>query len=172
MLLTKESGYVSAHRSLSAATRLTVQVEFVVTQTITSKLGREQSLKLEADTPPHEHHHRPQCFGPGSDIAFEDGRLLLAMPSESHLLVFNKFPVFRPQFLLLTVDSYRRQNEFLDTEDLTTAYEMLQSLKVADRDHYAFYNCCREAGSSRDHKHIQIIPRTLAMFPRSTSVQL
>lgn len=108
---------------------------------------------------------RPRCFGPGSDIAFEDVRLLLGAIRGTHLLVLNKFPTFRPQFLLLTMNSYRRQSEALDVPDLLAALHALKVLNQTGSQHFAFYNCGKAAGSSRDHKHIQILPKAHDLFP-------
>ncbi|OQE03263.1 hypothetical protein PENSOL_c001G02612 [Penicillium solitum] len=79
---------------------------------------------------------QPMSFGPGSDIANDHPDICITTVNETHYLVINKFPVFRPMLLLLTVDSYRRQHERLVLEDLEAAW----------------------AGSSREHKHLQVIP--------------
>jgi ATP adenylyltransferase len=57
--------------------------------------------------------------------------------------------------LLLTVDSYRRQHEPLVLEDIEAAWSTICELK---EEHYVFYNCTVLAGSSREHKHLQVIP--------------
>lgn len=67
----------------------------------------------------------------------------------------NKFPVFRPMLLLLTVDSYRRQHEPLSLEDLDAGWSVITSLRA---EHYVFYNCTFIGGASRKHKHVQIVP--------------
>lgn len=99
-------------------------------------------------------------FGPGSDIDKGDEGLIIATILDTHLLVINKFCVFRPQYLLLTVNSYRRQYEPLDKEDLDAAWRFLDS---AETPHFLIYNCMKEAGCSRDHKHMQIFSRTACM---------
>lgn len=104
----------------------------------------------------------PECFGPGSDIANTDPELLVTAVCKTHLLVVNKFPVFRPQLLLLTTDSYRRQHEPLTLEDFAAVCSVLNALGSA---HYAIYNCCPTAGASRQHKHLQILPRPSGLFP-------
>ncbi|KAJ5507663.1 hypothetical protein N7527_009806 [Penicillium freii] len=81
---------------------------------------------------------QPMSFGPGSDIANDHPDICITTVNETHYLVINKFPVFRPMLLLLTVDSYRRQPEPLVLEDLEAAWIL--------------------AGSSREHKHLQVIP--------------
>lgn len=57
--------------------------------------------------------------------------------------------------LLLTMDSYRRQHELLDHEDMEAAWNLLCGL---DKEHFAFFNCTTTAGSSRSHKHLHVIP--------------
>ncbi|KAK0638285.1 hypothetical protein DIS24_g9969 [Lasiodiplodia hormozganensis] len=105
-----------------------------------------------------------RTFGPGSDIEFADDRLLLATINETHHLVINKFSVFRPQFMLLTADSYRRQDEPLCLEDFQAVLDVSARLEAS---HYAIYNCMEPAGSSREHKHLQIFRRPVdfAFFP-------
>lgn len=99
---------------------------------------------------------RPVCFGPGSDIANAHPDLLIATVNNTHLLVINKYCVFRPQLLLLTVDSFRRQHEPLCLDDLEAAWTALEAM---DSPHFAMFNCTPTAGASRAHKHMHIIPR-------------
>ena len=106
-----------------------------------------------------------RMFGPGSDIMFEDDRMLIEKLNGSHYFVFNKFPVFPPQFLLLTADSFRRQDQALEADDLAAAIETLRTLEKADKPFYAFYNCGKAAGQSRNHKHIQVSPATRELLP-------
>ncbi|KAI9372188.1 ATP adenylyltransferase-domain-containing protein [Aspergillus egyptiacus] len=116
----------------------------------------------------HEHgSEKPECFGPGSDIAVDHPSLLITTVRDTHLLVVNKFCISRPQLLLLTRDSYRRQWEPLGLEDLAAACTVLGSL---DHDLYVIYNCGPMAGSSRRHKHLQVLPRPGQLFPDSQGV--
>ncbi|OQE46851.1 hypothetical protein PENCOP_c001G04209 [Penicillium coprophilum] len=94
-------------------------------------------------------------FGPGSDIANEHPDICITTVNDTHYLVINKFPVFRPMLLLLTVDSYQRQHEPLVLEDIEAAWSAICGLKD---EHYVFFNCTVLAGSSREHKHLQVIP--------------
>ena len=96
---------------------------------------------------------RTATFGDGSDINCGDMRLIIARINESHLLVFNKFCVHRPQLLLLTLDSYRRQHEALEMDDFDAALETLRALDSM----YVIYNCGEAAGCSRRHKHMQVL---------------
>ncbi|KAL4807032.1 hypothetical protein BDV18DRAFT_159254 [Aspergillus unguis] len=107
---------------------------------------------------------KPECFGPGSDIGNDDPGTLLATIHGTHLLVVNKFCMFRPQLLLLTADSYRRQREPLDLEDLSAACTVLDSLH-ANASLFVIYNCGPRGGASRQHKHLQVLPRPPRLFP-------
>ncbi|KAL4761945.1 putative phosphorylase [Aspergillus foveolatus] len=106
---------------------------------------------------------KPECFGPGSDIANDDPATLLATFHGTHLLVVNKFCMFRPQLLLLTSDSYRRQREPLDLVDLRAACTVLTSLDAPPQ--FVIYNCGPTGGASRQHKHLQVLPRPPRLFP-------
>ncbi|KAL4949840.1 ATP adenylyltransferase-domain-containing protein [Aspergillus filifer] len=105
---------------------------------------------------------KPECFGPGSDIGNDDPGLLLATINKTHLLVVNKFCMFRPQLLLLTADSYQRQKEPLDLNDFIAACEVQSALKWKQ---LVIYNCGPKGGASRQHKHLQVLPRPPKLFP-------
>ncbi|KAL6857293.1 hypothetical protein J3F83DRAFT_763651 [Trichoderma novae-zelandiae] len=82
----------------------------------------------------------------GSDISitgFEIGQV----NSNTHFLIVRKFCYARPHLMLLTANGYRRQYEPLDESDL-----------AATR-YIAFYNCGRDGGCSRLHRHLQLIPK-------------
>jgi ATP adenylyltransferase/5',5'''-P-1,P-4-tetraphosphate phosphorylase II len=64
--------------------------------------------------------------------------------------------LIRPQYLLLTVDSFRSQNEHLHLEDIEAACAFL---RATISPHFVMYNCTKDAGCSRYHKHLQIIPK-------------
>ena len=72
----------------------------------------------------------------------------------SHKLILNKFNVHRPQYILLTRDPQRRQSDLLDNADLRAAWSVLHEVSTP---HYVIYNCGREGGSSRKHKHMQVL---------------
>lgn len=103
-------------------------------------------------------------FGPGSDLVDADPLLKVAEVSSTHLLVLNRFCVFRPQFLILTRDSFKRQTEILDVHDFSAAWTVLQNL---EQDYFVMFNCGNEAGCSRLHKHMQVIPCSggFTLFP-------
>ena len=91
-----------------------------------------------------------------------NSEMLLANINSTHLLVLNKFCVFRPQLLLLTADSYRRQSEQLDIEDFKAVCDILP---LMGDPHFAIYNCGAKSGASRQHKHIHVLPRPSRLFP-------
>ncbi|KAK0762021.1 hypothetical protein N5P37_004821 [Trichoderma harzianum] len=93
---------------------------------------------------------------PGSDIntngyEIDDG-------SKSHFLIANKFCFSRPHLMMLTCDGYRRQHEPLDRSDLEAAWTTLAALNDLATDYVVFYNCGRDGGCSRLHKHMQLMP--------------
>jgi ATP adenylyltransferase/5',5'''-P-1,P-4-tetraphosphate phosphorylase II len=90
----------------------------------------------------------------GSDInvsGYEIGDV-----SETHMLAFNKFCMYRPHLLLLTKDGTRRQYEALDIDDLQSAWATLDALGW--RRYFMFFNCGKDGGCSRLHKHLQLAP--------------
>lgn len=60
-------------------------------------------------------------------------------------------PLDRPQLLMLTLDSYRRQHEPLDQDDFTVTLEVLKRYPSM----YVIFNGGEQAGCSRVHKHLQ-----------------
>jgi ATP adenylyltransferase/5',5'''-P-1,P-4-tetraphosphate phosphorylase II len=90
-------------------------------------------------------------YGPGSDLFCPDERLNLCQLNDTHTLALNLFCVDRPQLLMLTLDSYKRQYEPLDDNDLTAALEVLRRWEGW----YVIFNCGERAGCSRVHKHLQ-----------------
>lgn len=91
-----------------------------------------------------------------SDIDYIESLIISKIGNGAYWLLFNKFNVFRPQYLILTVDDSRRQSETLSAEDLSLSASLLQGAKTP---HYIIYNCGREAGCSREHKHLQVFPK-------------
>ena len=87
------------------------------------------------------------------------------LPLPAHKLILNKFCLFRPQYMLLTLDPLRRQGEPLDAQDLAAAWAVLTSMSRPEQQQsgdgggggYVVYNGGREAGSSRKHKHLQVL---------------
>lgn len=81
--------------------------------------------------------------------------LVLANINDTHLLVANMYCVLRPQLMLLTRDSYRRQHEPLSAEDIDAAKAVLVTVQ---KPFYVMFNCSAMAGASREHKHMHILP--------------
>lgn len=83
----------------------------------------------------------------------------------THILQFNKFCIFRPQFILHT-KQFAHQTEDLDLADFTAGLDVLGQLKEP---WVLFYNCGLRAGSSQGHKHMQLIPKpkkkAFVLFP-------
>lgn len=103
-----------------------------------------------------DQHPNLEMFGPGSDIVKAHPDQTIATINNTHILALNAYPVFRPQYLLLTRDTYRSQNEPLDIDDVAAAVELLVS--VPDP-HYILYNCTTTSGCSRNHKHMQVLKK-------------
>ncbi|KAK1730090.1 hypothetical protein CaCOL14_013118 [Colletotrichum acutatum] len=111
---------------------------------------------------------------PGGDISIAGFELTTisggGAEDATHVLAFNKFCAYRPHLLLLTADGRRRQFEGLDERDLGAAVEVLGGLNGvwggdADavgedkrREYLVIFNCGKEGGCSRLHKHMQVIP--------------
>lgn len=91
-----------------------------------------------------------------SDIDRIESLIISKIGAGAYWLVFNKFNVFRPQYLILHVDDSRRQHEVLSLDDLAISAALLQGVETP---HYVIYNCGREAGCSREHKHLQVFPK-------------
>jgi ATP adenylyltransferase/5',5'''-P-1,P-4-tetraphosphate phosphorylase II len=75
----------------------------------------------------------------------------LCQVNGTHDLALNLFCVDRPQLLIVTSDSYRRQHEALDINDFTAMLEVLNKWTGW----YVIFNCGEKAGCSRVHKHVQ-----------------
>jgi ATP adenylyltransferase/5',5'''-P-1,P-4-tetraphosphate phosphorylase II len=104
-------------------------------------------------------------WGPGSDLYCPDERLKLAKLNGTHDLALNLFCVDRPQLLLLTLDSYKRQYDPLDCDDFAVALQVLTTLS----DMYVIFNGGEAAGCTRVHKHMQGLlgpPRAFESFVR------
>ncbi|KAF9123562.1 bifunctional AP-4-A phosphorylase/ADP sulfurylase [Mortierella sp. 14UC] len=74
-----------------------------------------------------------------------DPALYVQDASEQHKILLNKF-YFHPQ------------TQPLSPEDLLTAWNALQALKLSHPDAIAFYNCGARSGASQPHKHLQVLP--------------
>lgn len=80
-----------------------------------------------------------------------DERLMITQLNGTHDLALNLFCADRPQLLMTTLDSYKRQHEALDVNDFSVMLEVLQKLPNM----YLIFNCGEQGGCSRVHKHLQ-----------------
>jgi ATP adenylyltransferase/5',5'''-P-1,P-4-tetraphosphate phosphorylase II len=94
-----------------------------------------------------------KMIGPGSDLQ-DEPPIEITRINGSHIVLFNKFCISRSQLMIVTADSNRRQHDPLDGDDLEVARILLMSMKSP---HYIFFNCGMVAGSSRKHKHLQVV---------------
>ncbi|KAK4895531.1 hypothetical protein LTR27_006313 [Elasticomyces elasticus] len=97
----------------------------------------------------------PEMLGPGSDILKSHPDQVVGHINNTHIVAINIYPVSRPQYLLLREDSYRSQNEPLDLLDFKAAWSFIQS----NDSFFVMYNCTKEAGCSRYHKHMQLVQK-------------
>lgn len=126
------------------------QYEFAVTAAISKK----PFIKDNSDEPSADSAAQRQAgYSPGSDIDVSGYEL--ADVSKSHFVAFNKFCMYRPHLLLLTKNGYHRQYEQLDHEDIQASWQMLENLNW---NYFMFFNCGKDGGCSRLHKHMQLAP--------------
>ena len=90
-------------------------------------------------------------LGLGSDMFCPDERLIVTPLNGTHELALNLFCVDRPQILMTTLDSYKRQHEALDVDDFEVMLQVLRKLP----NFYVIFNCGERGGCSRVHKHLQ-----------------
>lgn len=81
-----------------------------------------------------------------------DPDFVLSAVGASHLLLLNKYCVYRPSLLLITRE-FAPQSTGLDAGDLSAAWALLKHFQ---RRHMVIYNCGYESGSSQGHKHMQL----------------
>ncbi|KAF5512960.1 Diadenosine 5',5'''-P1,P4-tetraphosphate phosphorylase 2 [Colletotrichum aenigma] len=94
---------------------------------------------------------------PGGDISVAG--FVISPVNNTHVLMFNKFCAYRPHLILLTANGYRRQFEPLGREDLEAARDVLRGLNSKGGSEYlVIFNCGKDGGCSRLHKHMQVIP--------------
>ncbi|QDS70302.1 hypothetical protein FKW77_008160 [Venturia effusa] len=94
-----------------------------------------------------------QMMGEGSDLQ-KDPSIEITKVNGTHILLYNKFCISKSQMMIVTADSFRRQEEPLDGDDLEVARTVLLSLKSP---HFIFFNGGVTAGASRKHKHLQVL---------------
>ncbi|KAJ9496611.1 hypothetical protein H2202_007983 [Exophiala xenobiotica] len=81
-----------------------------------------------------------------------DPNFVLSAVGPSHLLLLNKYCVYRPCLLLIT-RHFAPQSDSLDGSDLKAAWALLTHFK---HKYMMIFNCGYEAGSSQGHKHMQL----------------
>ncbi|CCE62159.1 hypothetical protein TPHA_0B04890 [Tetrapisispora phaffii CBS 4417] len=81
-----------------------------------------------------------------------------ALGDGRYKLVLNKFPVI-PEHGLLITNKFEQQKVPLTIEDVAAAHQLARSLEndIDGQKHIIFYNCGIDAGSSQDHKHMQVL---------------
>ncbi|KAL7919770.1 hypothetical protein ACQKWADRAFT_322729 [Trichoderma austrokoningii] len=119
-----------------------LKFHFILTKTF--------AQKPTLSTPP------PKQQRSGSDI--DTNGYEIDDSGNSHFLIANKFSFSRPHLMMLTCDGYRRQHEPLDKSDLEASWATLVALNDAATNYVVFYNCGRDGGCSRLHKHMQLMP--------------
>lgn len=92
-------------------------------------------------------------MGEGSDLQ-EDPAIEITRIHGTHILLYNKFCISKSQMMIVTADSYHRQHDPLDGDDLEVARMVLLSLASP---HFIFFNGGVTAGASRKHKHLQVL---------------
>jgi ATP adenylyltransferase len=105
---------------------------------------------------------RSQSMGPFVD---PDPNFVLGSVGPDHTLIFNKFCVSRPMFLLHTKE-FQLQSDGLNESDFTAIWALLMSFKSPQM---VLYNCGADSGASQGHKHLQLFPApspdNCVMFP-------
>ncbi|KAF5692271.1 5,5 P-1,P-4-tetraphosphate phosphorylase 2 [Fusarium circinatum] len=119
---------------------------------LTSALAKKPTIETAGARNQHDN-DSSQPKRDGSDI--NTAGYEICDVGSSHVLVANKFCFARPHLMLLTSDGHQRQYEALNRDDLTAAWSVLSTM---GDDYVAFFNCGRDGGCSRLHKHMQLIP--------------
>ncbi|KAF4993184.1 hypothetical protein FGRMN_6669 [Fusarium graminum] len=134
-----------------------LKFNFVLTKALLKKptLSTPQRQLMEED----QNNISPnvRSLRPGSDVD-TNGYEIGDSGSDNHFLIANKFCFSRPHFMMLTSDGYRRQHEPLYQSDLEAAWRRLICLNDATNDYVVFFNCGKDSGCSRLHKHLQLMP--------------
>jgi len=74
--------------------------------------------------------------------------------SDTHVLIYNKFPIVEHHVLVIT-DKFEKQNSELSQADFRATLPVLKAMYGL-----AFFNSGPMSGSSQGHKHIQVIPKS------------
>ncbi|KAG5775491.1 hypothetical protein H9Q73_010833 [Fusarium xylarioides] len=126
-----------------------VQFQFL----LTSALAKKPSIQT-AGAQAHQVNESSQQKRDGCDI--NTAGYEICDVGSTHVLVASKFCFANPHLMLLTSDGHQRQCEPLNKDDLTAVWSVLSTM---GEDYVAFFNCGRDGGCSRLHKHMQLIPK-------------
>ncbi|KIX08485.1 uncharacterized protein Z518_03141 [Rhinocladiella mackenziei CBS 650.93] len=126
----------------------------------TAETAEDQGFKFEFRLVPHLR-RKPitpsdapeRKTGQGSNPFLNpDPNFVISSVGSSHLLILNKYSVYRPSLLLIT-RYFAPQTDGLDRSNLAAAWAVLQGYKQR---YMMVYNCGFESGSSQGHKHMQL----------------
>ncbi|KAH0438019.1 hypothetical protein CcaCcLH18_03511 [Colletotrichum camelliae] len=149
------------------------EFEFRLTSALKTKPAAVfDNSELDTSTPPKSPSPSPQTSISGTTTPMEldaEGQIpggdisvagfVISGVNASHVLMFNKFCAYRPHLILLTADGHRRQFEPLGRDDLEAARDVLRGLNSNGESEYlVIFNCGKDGGFSRLHKHMQVIP--------------
>ena len=107
-------------------------------------LKRKPITPADAPERKSETGHDPFLNPPQSEV--------LSPIGADHLLLVNKFSVYRPSLVLITRE-FAPQTDDLNHDDLAAAWAVLRHFK---QPYMMIYNCGFESGSSQGHKHLQL----------------
>ncbi|MGK7875128.1 MAG: phosphorylase [Xenococcaceae cyanobacterium] len=125
---------------------------------ILSNLARKDEAKKKQDK---ENATSPKEFNPFLPY---DEDLFVADISDTHLCLLNKFNVVDHHLIIVT-RTFEEQETWLTLRDFEAMWACL-----AEFEGLAFYNAGKTAGASQRHKHLQIIPLSLA--PRGPKIPI
>lgn len=109
--------------------------------------------KEETKAQPQQQQNKGEDFDPF--LPYEED-LFVADISETHICLLNKYKVVDNHLLIVTRD-FEPQQSFINHADFTALAACLQKV-----DGLGFYNSGEAAGASVRHKHLQLVPRSLA----------
>ncbi|KAK6510484.1 hypothetical protein TWF506_009590 [Arthrobotrys conoides] len=100
--------------------------------------------------------HGTERNNPDGSFADPDPNFVIGKLGETHTLIFSKFCVPRPHFVLHT-NQFELQSDDLTRSDLDSAWQVLETFSRTP--YMMIFNCGVDAGSSRSHKHMQFFPK-------------
>lgn len=91
--------------------------------------------------------------------------MVARLPNEldaTHNLLLNKYPVI-PRHSIVSTIGFKRQTDFLDSQDLDVTYSCLQAWEGQSTEEspsrlFAFFNSGEHSGASQPHRHLQLLP--------------